>query len=409
MSSKKPLTPEQHHARETLRRLVYEAGGDRCLSCGACVDGCPIADWNDERLDPRRLVRLVQNGVGETVADQDWIWHCTNCGRCSWNCPVGIDLSMIIATARGLVPRGDSPGNIQKTADLHRAVHNNMQISPEDWIDTVEWMAEELEGELGEKVEIPFDKQDAELVVTINSKLPQYYPMDLQNVFKIFRAAGVSWSLPRDWWEGTNYAMFTNDLDTWEYTLRQQVEKVEQLRGKVLAYTECGHGYFATLSGYERFGIEPGFEVIHVVNLYAKWIREGRFKLDPSRNPGSFTLHDPCNAVRKAAMAGYPSIAHDARYVMEHVVQSYVEMTPNREQNYCCSGGGGALLAGFKHARNHYGRSKVDQVDRCEAQFVCTPCVNCFDGIGNLASEYDRPWRPIHMWKLLARAIVLDE
>jgi len=145
-----------------------------------------------------------------------------------------------------------------------------------------------------------------------------------------------------------------------------------------------------------------------VVELYALWIREGRLNPDPSRNPQRITLHDPCNAVRKASIAGFPSIAENARFVLRHVCADVVEMTPNREANYCCSGGGGALLAGFKTARTHYGKVKVDQIDRTEADLVCTPCVNCYDALDNLARDYERPWKPVHLWKLLANAILTD-
>jgi Fe-S oxidoreductase len=106
-------------------------------------------------------------------------------------------------------------------------------------------------------------------------------------------------------------------------------------------------------------------------------------------------------------MAGFPSIADDARFVLREVCTDFVEMTPNRDANYCCSGGGGALIAGFKRARTHYGRTKVEQVDRTGAEWVCTPCVNCFDGLDNLARDFKRPWKPVHLWSLLARAIVL--
>jgi Fe-S oxidoreductase len=181
---------------------------------------------------------------------------------------------------------------------------------------------------------------------------------------------------------------------------------VEELGCKYMAYTECGHGYYATMAGYAKFGIEIRFEVFHVVQLYALWIREGRLRLDSSCNTRRITLHDPCNAVRKASMAGFASIAEDARFVLRQVCGDFVEMTPNRDANYCCSGGGGALIAGFRSARTHYGQVKVDQIDRTEAELVCTPCVNCYDALDNLARDYKRPWRPVHLWKLLADAIV---
>ncbi len=394
--------------REILRAQLLASGGDSCLSCGACVTGCPISDWSEERLDPRRAIRLIQYGVAAEVVQSDWIWQCTNCGRCSYTCPVGINIGGILEIARSLAPRDRDPGpaQIQKTANLHRTTSNNMAIEDDQWLDTVDWMREELEAEVPE-IEVPIDKQGAEFYVTINSKLPKFYPLDLQHIFKIYHAAGVSWTLSSSWWEGTNYAMFTGDMATWEATLKKQVARVHQLGCTQMAYTECGHGYFATMRGLSRFSIAHEFEVNHVVALYARWIREGRFKLDPARNPQLITLHDPCNATRKSSMAGFYSVAEDARYVISQVCQNFQEMTPNRDANYCCSGGGGALLNGFKRARTHYGRTKVEQVDRTGAEQVCTPCVNCFDGIGNLARDFERPWEPVHLWTLLSRAIVL--
>ena len=100
------------------------------------------------------------------------------------------------------------------------------------------------------------------------------------------------------------------------------------------------------------------------------------------------------------------SAAEDARFVLNRICEEVVEMTPNRDANYCCSGGGGALIAGFKKARMHYGKVKVDQIDRTGADRVCTPCVNCYDALENLARDYERPWKPVHLWKLLADAIV---
>jgi len=391
--------------RQRMLEALLQQGGDGCVSCGACVAGCPVADWNEERLDPRRIVRLIQYGVGDRVAELDWIWHCTTCGRCGYTCPSGIDVSTLVQAARALVPHDRSPGQIQQTADLHCTTGNNMQLTSEQWLETVEWMRDELADDVPD-LEVPVDRCGAEHFLTINSKLPMYYPEDLQDIFRLFHAAGVSWTLSSSWWEGTNYAMFTGDEATWEHTLRQQVDRVHQLGCRTMAYTECGHGYYATLTGLQRFGIPHRFRVVHVVSLYAQWIREGRLRLDPSRNPGRFTLHDPCNAVRKAVMAGIPSIAEDARLVLDHVCEEWVEMTPNRDANYCCSGGGGALIAGFKRARTHHGRTKVEQIDRTGAAQVCSPCVNCLDALNNLAQDYQRPWKPVHLWTLLARAIV---
>ena len=171
----------------------------------ACVAGCPVADWSEERLDPSRMVRLIQYDQGDLLAEQNWIWQCTSCGKCTYTCPSGVDLASIIDCVHGLVDPDISPGpgQIQKTADLHRDVSNNMGLTVADWLETVEWMKDELADEIP-TIQVPIEQKEALYFATINSKLPMYYPVDLQDIFKIFHAAGVDWTLPEEWWEGTN-------------------------------------------------------------------------------------------------------------------------------------------------------------------------------------------------------------
>jgi Fe-S oxidoreductase len=384
---------------ELLKQTAWEANAEACITCGKCVSICPLHGWGE--LDPRKVVRLVLLGL---VAD-DWIYQCTGCDRCSKQCPMGIRMSNIITLARSLRARDKVPGGSQKTCNMHRDIGNNMGLTEEDWLETVDWMKSEVAADWP-GLEVPIDKQGAQYYMTINSKLPQYHPLDLQMIFKIFHAAGASWTMPARWWEGTNYAMFSGDLATWEQTLRNQVENVERLGCEYIVYTECGHGYYATMAGYEKFGIKPKFKVIHKVNLWAQWVREGRIKLDRSKNAKRVTIHDPCNAVRKAKLSGIPDITDDLRYLAGEACMDVVEMWPNREHNYCCSGGGGLLISGFANARFHQGRVKVEQIDRTGAELVLTPCVNCLDGIGELAKHYKRRWKPVHMWELLAHALV---
>ena len=391
--------------RALLEEKSWQASLDYCMTCGKCLSVCPLHGYSE--FDPRKMVRLVLLGMEQEVIDAEYIFQCTGCDRCTLVCPMGVKISALVTRARSMRDRDKVPGGSQDTADLHRTVGNNMQIGTEDWLETVDWMKEEVQDDIPD-LDFPIDAQGSDYFVTINSKLPQYYPMELQCIYKIFHAAGVKWTMPSIWWEGTNYAMFSGDLETWEYTLRQQVKRVEELGIKTMAYTECGHGYYATLAGYKKFGIEPKFKVVHKVNLYAKWLREGRLKVDKSRNPQCITLHDPCNAARKAVMEDFPDIMDDSRYVLNQVVENFVEMWPNREYNYCCSGGGGALISGYKHARNHYGQVKIDQIEQTGADLVCTPCVNCHDAIEGLAHEFKKPWKPIHLWALLANALVLD-
>jgi Fe-S oxidoreductase len=54
-------------------------------------------------------------------------------------------------------------------------------------------------------------------------------------------------------------------------------------------------------------------------------------------------------------------------------------MTPNRELNYCCGGGGGTVSIDEMHKfrMDIGGRVKVDQIKATGADIVVAPCANC--------------------------------
>ena len=99
---------------------------------------------------------------------------------------------------------------------------------------------------------------------------------------------------------------------------------------------------------------DPGAERPRALDEY---LRPDRIKVDPARNAGRVTLHDPCNLVR------WGGVIEPQRRVLRRVVADFVEMTPNREQNFCCGGGGGLLsLEEYGERRVRSGRIKADQI-----------------------------------------------
>ena len=100
-----------------------------------------------------------------------------------------------------------------------------------------------------------------------------------------------------------------------------------------------------------------------------------------------FTVQDPCNQVRKTYGDAY---AEDLRYVVKRVVgeENFVDMSPNRSNNYCCGGGGGALQAGYTEARREFGRLKADQILATEAAYCITPCHNCHSQVHDLSEHF---------------------
>ncbi len=165
--------------------------------------------------------------------------------------------------------------------------------------------------------------------------------------------------------------------------------------------------YYATLEGLRRFNIPHNFQFVSIITLYAQWIREGRLKVDPSWNRDRlrFTVQDPCKLVRQGIG---DEVAEDLRFVIQSVVgeDNFVDVWPNRSNNYCCGGGGGALQAGFVDNRRRYGELKFQQLQAVEPDVVITPCHNCHTQIKDLCDHYGGKWQTTHLWNWIEKALV---
>ena len=111
-------------------------------------------------------------------------------------------------------------------------------------------------------------------------------------------------------------------------------------------------------------------------------------------------MQDPCNQVRKTYGDAY---AEDLRYVAKRVVgeENFIDMTPNRSNNYCCGGGGGALQAGYTEGRRSFGQLKADQILATGAAYCIAPCHNCHSQIHDLSEHFQGGWHTVHLWTLI--------
>lgn len=408
----------------------HAAGMETCVHCGLCSQTCHyfLTD-NDVRNMPAYKLALVTDVFRRTGSvtgrrlpflrggrnlDMAMIrlWldvlygRCSLCGRCALNCTVGINIPQMIKAARralhaiGLVPPG-----LDSTVATALEKGNNMGIAEEDWRETVVWLEEELQGEVDDdSARLPLDQRDARLMYTINPREAMFFPLSIVAVGKIFHAAGESWTLSSRHYDVTNYGLYIGESDVAGTLSGRLVESLEELNARVLVLAECGHGFASNRwEAPEWLKRQYDFEVVSILELVAGYIRDGRIKLDPGRVTRRITLHDPCNLVR---MGG---IIEEQRYILNHAVSDFVEMTPNRENNFCCGGGGGQLaMTPFAERRLEAGRIKADQIRRTGAEIVATPCHNCIDQLMELNKHYQLGVEIKTICELVAEALVLD-
>jgi CheY-like chemotaxis protein len=135
-----------------------------------------------------------------------------------------------------------------------------------------------------------------------------------------------------------------------------------------------------------------------------RYIKEGRIKVDKSKNSKPVTYHDSCNMARSCGMYDEP------RELLELVCADFREMYPNRAENYCCTGGGGAMsMSEYTPRRLHSAKVKADQMKETGAEIVVTSCHNCVDGLSDLIKHYKLGMEVQQLVNLVANALVIEE
>jgi len=428
-----------HKAQKVLERFEKKLNRQMvgslvaCVHCGNCTNCCHyvLSNPDDPTFAPaykadriRRIFKRHFDWTGRVLpwwvhaksiyTDQDLedlkdivFGKCTNCRRCSINCPMGVDYATFNRMARGLlVSVGVMPEGVAVVSKDQWELGNQMGVLKEDYLDTLEWLSDELQIEMSDdRANIPIDKINADVVYSINPREVKYDPRTISDAAKIFYAAGESWTMPSEGWDMTNFGLFSGDDDLGGAVARRLYEKVSELRGKKLVISECGHGYRSTrCEGPNWAGMNINdFVMESSVITMLRYIREGRIKVDKAKNPQPVTFHDSCNNARSCGLFEEP------RELLQLVCEDFREMYPNRSENYCCTGGGGAMsMSEYTPRRLKSAKIKAEQLKVTGAQDVVTSCHNCVDGLSDLIKHYKLGMGVQQLVNLVANALVIE-
>lgn len=381
-----------------------------CVHCGLCGTSCLFfRTYNEPKYIPGKKVDLVASiyrryctmmgkvapklvharDLDDKMAEEmiDSLYGaCTMCGRCVKHCSIGVDIPFIVHTGRRmLATMGLVPKTLQATVDAAVNTGNNMGIPEDEFVDTIQWMEEEMQDELeDENARIPLNEPGMDILYTLNPREPKFFPLSISAMAKIFYAAGESWTLSSKMYDVTNYGYFSGNDQEATIIAKHMYDEVKRLNCKKLVLGECGHGTRALRwesPNYMRQN--PEFEMITLVELIERYIKTGRIKLDKTLNTKKFTIHDPCNITRNGGL--FSSL----RFVVNSAVPNLIEMDPYGIDNFCCGGGGGMLaMSEYKDRRIEVGKIKADQIIKTGAEVVITPCHNCVDQLTQLNHFY---------------------
>jgi Fe-S oxidoreductase len=376
---------------------------DICVRCGACADKCHyfIGSGDPKNMPVLRaeLLRSVYRKDFTTAGKvfgklagaremteavlKEWFYYffqCTECRRCSLFCPYGIDTAEITMVARELLNLVGL--NIDwvtgPVANCYR-MGNHLGIQPHAFKDMIEFFVDEIEALNGIRIEPTFNRKGAEILfITPSGDVfadPGTYT--LMGYLMLFHEIGLDYTWSTYASEGGNFGMFTSHEMMKRLNAKMYLE-AKRLGVKYIIGGECGHmwrvinQYMDTMNGPAdflevpispitgtRFDNAQATKMIHIVEFTADLIRNGKLKLDPTRNDHlKVTYHDSCNPARGMGFFDEP------RYVIKNVCNNFYDMPDNtiREQTYCCGSGSGLNTEEFMEMRLRGGLPRANAV-----------------------------------------------
>lgn len=402
-----------------------------CVHCGLCAESCVYyLATGDERMTPAMKVDLVSSvykryhtftgkvmpglvkarELNESTIDEmiDLLYgSCSMCGRCNFHCSVGVDIEYVVRKGREMLALMDLvPDTLQATVEAALITGNNMAIPKEEFVDTLEWLEEDLQDDTEDpNARIPMDEPGMDVLYTLNPREPKFFPLSISAMAKVFWAAGESWTLSTGMYDVTNYAYFSSHPIEGKVIGERLMEEMDKLDAKRCILGECGHGSRAFRWESPNYMKKtPPFDVLTSVELLAEYIREGKIQVDPRLITKKVTLHDPCNLVRGGG------IFEEQRYILSKCVSNFQEMNPYGYDNLCCGGGGGQLaMSEYNERRMSVGAMKAEQIRKTGAEIVVTPCHNCVDQLIQINAAHKLNIQIKTLAEIVADALVTDE
>jgi Fe-S oxidoreductase len=377
------------HAK-TDRGLALEL--EACVRCGYCSEACHFyQSTQDPKYTPSRKLDLLRRvHQRETAAfapinrlfqpditlDELKEWQelvydaCTECGRCSMVCPMGINIARGVNVMReALFEAGLAPLELLAVAQEQAGRGTVFGVGPQQ-------LKQSLDALRSQGIHIPLDAPQADvmLVTTVIDVL--LFQDALAATARILNHLGARWTLRSAGFEAANFGLLSGSEALQKAASKRLIDEALAIGAKTVILPECGHAYPALRWEARLDNGQPlPFEVLAASEYVGREVASGRLVLQPAA-PGeadcTITYHDACKLARHGGVVAEP------RTALKALGMDYVETSPTAEQNWCCGGGAGAFLINRAEGLRHKAwQIKREQIEATGAHTVVVSCASC--------------------------------
>ncbi len=394
MAKPEALTDEERLARaKKVIRIKMDRGLaldlEACVNCGYCSEACHFyQSTQDPQYSPSRKLDLLRRvHARETSAfapikrlftpditvDDLKEWQplvydaCTECGRCSMICPMGVNIARGVNVMREvLFEAGLAPLELLAVAQEQAGRGTVFGVGATELVQAVESMR-------SQGIDMPLDEPQADVMMVTSVIDILLYQDALMASAKILNHLGVKWTLRSAGFEGANFGLLAGSEALQKEASRRLIDEALAIGAKTVLLPECGHAYPALRwDGRLDDGQALPFEVMAVSEYVGQQISNGRLQLSPGDPTRRITYHDACKLARHGGVVNEPRAALKALGV------DFTDTTPTAETNWCCGGGAGAFLINRAEGLRYKAwEIKREQINATGADTVAVACGSC--------------------------------
>ena len=364
-----------------------------CCNCGFCREQidyksgtygiCPV--WEVYGFDS--YTARGRNNIAQALLEGrleytprliEHVYKCLLCGNCKEHCFSGglyVDVPEIVkAMRRDIVDGGFELDSLKKVDSKIRKTHNVFEKSSSE----------------GTKWDVDLNLPKKGSILYWSGCYNKFkFPKTSRSVVAILREANINPAyLGEEEWccggpQDTNGQKILS-----EELIKHNVETIKASGTKIII-TSCAGCYHSLKSDWPKVIGELPFKVVHISEFVADLLTKGeiRFKKPIDRK---ITYHDPCHLGR------YEGVYNPPRDILKAIPKlQFVEMLRNRENAWCCGGGGGATAVAFQELSSEIAKIRIDEANSTKANAIVTACPFCKNVLTNATKNdmevYDLP------------------
>lgn len=391
------IEPMEDAGRVARAKGVMRAKMDRslaldleaCVSCGYCSEACHVyRATEDPRFAPSRKLDLLRRlharetaafapvrrlFTPDITADDLREWQelvydgCTECGRCSLVCPMGVNTARGVNVMReALYEAGLAPPELLAVSQEQAGRGTVFGVGPAELKEAVAALA-------AQGVAVPLDLPQADVMVVTTVIDVLLYHDALAGTARILNHLGVRWTLRSAGFEAANFGLLAGNEALQRAASRRIVDEALAIGARTVILPECGHAYPALRwEGRLDDGRPLPFEVLAASEYVGREVTAGRLKLERLPPGQRVTYHDACKLAR------HGGVVQEPRAALRAIGVDLRETEPTAEQNWCCGGGAGTFLINRAGPLRHKAWAiKRDQIDATGADTVVVSCGSC--------------------------------